>query len=576
MYEITVNPMSRFALAQLPEPVVERLVRYLDQQLLVNLALTNYTFYPPAMRRLYARLAISVDKTAPEMGDACDFAALLATVVYGYANRETVRTPEAKVTLLAARLAVLNTAMDVNHELAGYVKVITIDVDPLLMTGALQEQLTKLLTRRGLHLDQFTCNSNAFAGLAVKAALMTVWNSLDVAALSTGAYVCDASLDVSGIPPLVSELVLPVENYQKQLATIGVENMRLKTFRWVLNDVEDASEVLMRIGWNTVENLELVVTSSPNNVLDLLEVVPPLPRLKRILIVQKNPGYDTHVLNETYDLAVLAFVLALVMTLPYLHYVAIVHEVPIKGNFADGYEGNYLRRKQIFGHELARVVAQAPDRKIDVVLPNLLCLLACYDQAMNNMLWNGCKCHHCLEYLGSIDNFLLHHRYYLQPDRGYKDINSLLLFRTIGEALFRRYVFQPTWLFADSMPLKDWVWNFHLKPPPAPFRCYADDIHEDGHEWDEVDVSAPTLYLCSQWTELAYHGGVPKAMAHYLNTIMVSVVNLQRDNAEDEVIGLFMNDGGDGDYKLNIQLALFNGINYWVGRETNGTHFFMY
>lgn len=563
------------ALTDLPDPVLTRLTRFLNQQSLVNLAQTNYKFYPHCIQRLYRNLVITRALAAPELGNAADYGDSLATVVYGYIHREDKMVlPSSHLKMLTARLLVLNTSLDINHELASYIDTITIDLNDDDVDDAMLKQLNRLTQRRGVQLSRWVLTN--ITGLeAPTANTLTAWTQPQVDDASGGVYVMDSTLDVTNLPSLLHTLVLPVDNFTKLATAAPIDSMTdLTTFRWVLHNHDDAGDLLIRINWRKIRALELVITAGPETVLDVLEVVPPLPNLQRLSVVQQNPDYNTHRANETFDISVLGFLTAVVATLPQLKYFALVHDVPELGNFSDGYEGNYLRRKSILGHHLARVVSQAPGT-VAVCMPTLMQLLACYDQAMNNMLWNGCNCRHCARFLGVIDEFLLHHRYYLPSEQGYKDINSSLLFRTVGEAMHHRFVRQPTWLGGDTMVIIDDVWDFHLNRG-RPFRCYAENVHDDGREHDDVDTTEPLEYHCQQWNSLVYHQGVPKAMAHYLNTLVVLVVNLERDNAEDEVIGRMLNDGGDGDFRVNMGLVQMSGINYWVGTEPNGTHCFAY
>ena len=65
--------------------------------------------------------------------------------------------------------------------------------------------------------------------------------------------------------------------------------------------------------------------------------------------------------------------------------------------------------------------------------------LSCYEQMMNNLLWNGCKCDDCTIYLGDLDKHLMCHEIFLNFRlHQFKDIMSSNLFVTISEWLSRR------------------------------------------------------------------------------------------------------------------------------------------
>lgn len=552
-------------LIEFPDGVVDRVIGFLDQQSTINLALTNFRFYLPCLRHLYRRIVVADTSAAPSLDNAGEFSSLLATVVYGYKDNSLV----ANKRMVAARLLVLNTSLDINPALVDYIKEIYISVEP---DEAILVQL-RCICERNMNLDKWVVRDNL--GLQVpNTQLATVWTQYEVDELTaTGVYVEDADLHLSELRLSLTTLVVPADNYSNQIESAPLENMKLKKFRWVLTTIDDAATVLTRMHWRTIQELELVVAAPSAEVSDLLDMVPPLPHLHRLAVVQRHSSYDNHVANEQFDLAVLGLVTAIVATLPHLLYVCLVHDVPTLGNFEDGYEGNYLRRKKLLTHEFALVVSVAL-RPVQLVIPTLLLLLACYDQAMNHMLWNGCHCSHCEENLNNIDKFMLHHRYFNESAGGFKDINTLLIIRLVAEALLRRYVWQPTWLDADRLPLINHLWDWH-RTGGKPFRCYEKDIHADGEETDMVDTGRSDGYHCSEWTAASYQH-IPLAMAHYLALLVILVVNLERDNAEEENIGKHMNDGGDGEFYVNLGLVQLGGVSFWVGSEVNGTHYFVY
>ncbi|RCK65481.1 hypothetical protein Cantr_01296 [Candida viswanathii] len=94
------------------------------------------------------------------------------------------------------------------------------------------------------------------------------------------------------------------------------------------------------------------------------------------------------------------------------------------------------------------------NHNIILVLPNLFQSFAGYEQHMNTVLWNGCKCTHCNVYLQLIDEYLMYHKFYEKESRRYKDLNCLHLFSEIGQQLNLRMI-------QDELLTHSITWHSH-------------------------------------------------------------------------------------------------------------------
>jgi hypothetical protein len=175
---------------------------------------------------------------------------------------------------------------------------------------------------------------------------------------------------------------------------------------------------------------------------------------------------------------------------------------------------------------------------------------------------------------------MMHHRYYNEKYHGYKDLNCSIMLFTIGNAVKGRYVDEPliTQLQFDKIPLQDNLYDFHNSLSMIPFKCYQESLVELG-EFDEpepvqaVEVHDENKRRCKFNERLFYHN-YNKVICHYLDNLISDMVHLSRGDAEEEEIGVYMNDGGDEDYTFTIKKISINSIEYNIAKEVNGTHCF--
>lgn len=617
-------------LLDLPLSILNNIIYFLPQDSTINLALTNYALYKPCLRKLYRRIIIQYDpilKNNPHHRKN-DFLDSSHTVVYGMDHGSKVYGLETHLKLVAARLTVLNESLKVNPELVTYIEDISILLgnntshnDHFMQSSSIMDNLHLLIAnlkghimtrffvdnfqlRRQLDLKYITLNSIVVDDL----------DSLDhVNTLKCRELL--VSLETKSLKPpkrfsfkSLSSLILTSDETKywqfinKVLRPNDLAN--LTSFKLVFNSdtrhFNQNVELVKSLNWTKIRDLEILVGCNPHKtygdssqdyVIDCLNLIPvaELYNMEKLSIVQSFV-YDTHVKNEEFDINIFNFVDSIVSVQAQqekksaLKYFSLVHKVPLQGNFDDGLEGNYLRRMHLYSEVLPKILMSPLDggkqSKVNIILPNFFQSVACYDQPMNNMLWNGCRCKHCEEYLGCLDEYLLYHKYYDSKLQTFRDLNSSVLFTTIASQLAQRMVHHElvTHLYHLAYPLTNRLWNFHDSLVLVPFRCYdvqmVDQGEFDGEEEQEYFDSHETTQPC-KFNSSMYHSGVPISMGHYLDGLIMKIINLNRGDAEAFDLGHTFKDGGDTEeLQLNITKIIVNGINYDLDKELNGTNFF--
>ncbi|EDK47389.1 hypothetical protein LELG_05570 [Lodderomyces elongisporus NRRL YB-4239] len=602
------------SLLTFPEQVRDRIISYLPQQALINLATTNYEFYHPCMKKLYSKIAVSeIPPLRCEVDPAnkldlrrMDFQDSTRLVIYGL---QGCYKRVLNIKMINARLEVLVQALTINTELISYIKEIHI----LLKEPHLNQVIHKLSALLKLHSAQlnyfYTQNQGRCLFLTCPETELRMGNLTSLVQLE----------NLSTKLGNVTTLIFPSDQtlYWQYMSALpqNLDNFSsLSKFKFVINtSVFDRNVKLVNlIPWNKLKSLELVFDYPTNSnvedyLIDFLALLPEsVPKLKSLSIIQ-GTIFPTHASNEIFDLNMFNLIRQWCANLDYL---SIKHKLPIMGNFPDGMEGNYRRRYELYLRVLPKLINQYSSKpNVILNLPNLFQTFACYEQYMNTVLYNGCKCHHCEHYLQKLDWFLMHHKYYNVQTGQYRDMNASHLFSVLGRALNDRLIQNDLITQLDQLAFPIWncSWDFHemivdqnsncsqnndayLVPP---LKCLEKEIIEYG-EYDEdnedgIIESTASNNRCEFSRKLFSH--LPKCISHYLNDLVQEILNLHRGNAEqraDEVehgTGTdtevsFMDslkDGGDLDttHPFNIRRIIINGIVYNIGAELNGTHYYV-
>ncbi|CAH6723470.1 hypothetical protein CLIB1444_15S01992 [[Candida] jaroonii] len=305
------------------------------------------------------------------------------------------------------------------------------------------------------------------------------------------------------------------------------------------------------------------VTLNLDKPVDLLSMKIDWSKVKKLVLIYTQP-YD-HKTSELIDLSLLKF-----FNNPLnINYIVIKYNPPKDGLIDDGFEGNYLRRIRILT-TMIKIISRWPV-KVNLVLPDFLQVLSCYEQSMNHMMWNGCKCVHCDKYLVELDDFIHRHKYWDQKLNYWKDLDNSIMINQLGQFFQYRYTNTTEYDYLNQLQLVDF--NIHKNFfSGIDFQCFDSENVEHSEYNDEEDVffdALETVKHC-KFNELFQHLNI--SMIHYLETIIVSLIDLDRGDAESrDLIDEFLN---DGENQINLCNLGLNGFQFYFDSEINGTNFF--
>ncbi|KAG7663320.1 uncharacterized protein J8A68_003152 [[Candida] subhashii] len=580
--------MSSKSLLDLPLGIRLKIIHYLPQQAIINLALTNFEFYHPCMKQLYREIAIQPDP--PLRNDnrsrESDFQDTSKTVIYGFQHkRGKIVKAEIQEKMIVARLKVLVQSLKVNQELIGYIEEIYVLGDQCSkhedIAGVLNELIGVLEKLKRFYVGDYRLRKQLDMSCLKLESVVVDEEDLQydehVEELLIGHN--ETLTNLNKFAPHLKSLILPDDRIEywswmnHNLLRHKIHMPKLERIKIVfsIEEWELNLQLIELISWENITQLELIIGYKENEtdyVIDFYNLIPECPKLIKLSIIQGDI-FPTHSVNEVFDLNTFNFLTNVLSTSPKLSYLSIKHNTLQLGDFPDGVEGNYFRRWEIYMVILPKIINS---HKLIVILPNLLQSFAGYEQYMNHILWNGCKCSYCEKCLGKLDKYLLYHKYFNSKLGKYRDLNASHLFTTIAYQLNQRMVSDEllTQLNHLAFPLKNKLWDFHWNTSGRRFRCY--DIQTiDQEEYDD-DTYVPQSEIECKFDNSLY-SYVPSSMAHYVDGLVQKLINLNRGNAEadqdEELV-----DGGDVAFRLNIHKLIINGFSYTLDKEINGTHFY--
>lgn len=281
--------------------------------------------------------------------------------------------------------------------------------------------------------------------------------------------------------------------------------------------------------------------------------------------------WGTHEDDVKWDLAIFGFLATIFKlnqqsTTISLQKLTIVNDGAYNGVYPDGMEGNYLRRVELYTRTLPSLLV-SNSIPIKLSLPTLFTTLANYEQPMNNILWNGCKCAHCLEHLPNLDEYLMTHKYYSNSEKCWKDLTTCQLMVAIGDQLSKRFI-EGEDFYAKTH------WDLHKNRFGLPFLCLQHKTIDEGEFENEdlefFDAVEELTGECSIAKRTSF-SDISICISHYLKDMLLKMLNLNRGNAEGfELGGDFENDGGSS--KQIFHEIEINGILFSTGEELNGTN----
>ncbi|OVF08800.1 hypothetical protein A9F13_07g02794 [Clavispora lusitaniae] len=611
------------SLMDLPKEVLNSLLQFLPQESLLNLALTNFHFYEPCLRKLYRKLVIQVDpvlkyETKDHTRQRMDHIHSSCTTISGFASVYMNR--HAHLRMLAAKLKTMIISITTNPALATYIEEIDVCGSLDSEVAALLKQLLDLLASvpNGIHkiyiADAKLRRSLGYHNIVKSFALTCVCieGPQDLGHLSTSFPDCQeiivmnydggAPLPASVVPVMEKLISLRIRNdpnvfskfteaLLKLCSRVPFVMKHLKTFN-VVQTHDNYEQQFPYIDFETLENLQISLgcnnaTGCDQKCLELGLSRYNMLNPKRLSFIQSSKAsLNSHKYTEKWDLTIFRYVKDTVESSDSLSYLSIRHNVPDDGIIDDGFEGNYIRKVKLYTLLLPNLLATIQRHVVNLVLPNLVASLACYEQPMNTFLWNGCQCPHCKKYLAKLDKFMLYHRYYNREKAVFKDVLTTQLMRSISEVLCDRIDDDPNLgdLFLLTKPMRNVTWDFHSSKFSIPLLCLPVKNYEMGYFEDEADEKAERAQRffdaedkqndCIFLHQEKFVPNYSIVISHYLNDIIRRMINLNRGDAEDVKIG-DVKDENDGFTSLRINKMLVNGIDYNFDHEINGTIFYV-
>lgn len=607
----------------LPPRILENILFFLPQQLLLNLALTNFHFYEPCSRHLYKNIAIQLDpvlRNTLEISERrrIDFIELAVTTIGGFVSVATTRNAHAK--LVSAKIKALTNSIEVNPQLAQYITQITVKDEfsleitqalsilfhtlGLMKNAVLKIYIADFRLRKKLRYHDW-CHRFALKSVVIDdlAYLESPgFKSLNkIEELIIAGVGSTEHINISAVPVLELLVHLRIRDdsviyntvinaltdlygkrkfFMKKLKTLNVVHTHDKHIgKLPFLNTANLSNFQISLGCDDYDNCDQECLHESLNLLSFHD-------LKRLAVVQNGDAkHNSHKNTEKWDLIVFSFLKEVLENCSSLSFLSIRHNVPLDGIIDDGFEGNYLRKVKLYTIVLPRLLSTVQRHVVNLLLPNFVASLACYEQPMNTFLWNGCKCKHCEVYLEKLDDYLLYHRYYSPEKQVFKDIQTVQIMRTMSEVLTDRMCLDKNLgdMFSLDGPMRNTSWNFHDCKFSIPFRCLPvktydiNDMEDDAEEaregkeqyFDAEDKPNDCMFLKKE----QFFPNYLIVISHFLDDLIRKMINLNRGDAEDADINQ-VNYENDGWTSLQINKMLINGIDYNFDHEINGTIFY--
>ncbi|EGV63729.1 hypothetical protein PSN45_004202 [Yamadazyma tenuis] len=539
-------------LTQLSPVILDRVLEYVDPTSLVNLACTNYQFYSPCLAKLYREIVVfSTCSLVPKTHRKLSFND--KTVICGLSQcHDTVKN----LKMVEVRLSALNSALSINSDLPNLVKKVSV-FDTF--NQAVDNEIVQLLGK--ISANVYVENDKLRKYLKSK--------------ISFNSIIVDHVSDFKDIDELD---IRTGHCEQKQLffskkRSYVIQNPSffsylkknsLKIFPTSINI--DRNTELSVIDMQHLKNLE--VSLDPHTNLDFITKSIDLYRLQKLSIVQ--PDLYDHNRNEKTDLKLIEWLSLHANEFRSLSYLSISYNPPLTGQIVDEFEGNYLKKIEVL-ETLVNVINTLATPKINLVLPNYLEVLSCYEQPMNNLMWNGCKCGYCSVWLEKLDDFVNFHKYFDESSNYWKDLNNAITLNSLAQNYRCRYLARNNFDMCGSVRFQNW--DFHTNHfAPIQFQCCSlqtvyESEYNDGREiyFDTSSTQAPC-----QYRQLFIHLDI--CMVHYLQGIVNKLVRLDRGNAES--FEITDGDINDGDEPINLQNLYVSGFRFAFDKEMNGTNFY--
>lgn len=518
--------MTKQSLQNLPEKILSTIIDFLPQNDKLNLLYTNYHFYVLVQPLLYKNLLFT---KSTELKCEQSFDESLYTIIG--VMKTPLATKKLNNKIYDARQQILLEALSVNIVLCKFVQNIRIEGDyhndgnidgldetiytPLynfllsncpnlksFSTFRLYENKTIVSTLEDVQLRDFNQFGSLFKSNVKNLYLDATDNLTDLDKYGNN--------ELLQLFNRLETLVFNNETAQTLIINklnsifdttkdkyFHFTNLKLIFYHCFDDPSEQILEFLNKINLNCLKRFEIVLGCDDMTCDCLTNFIKCLVRqdlnLNGLSLVQKT-AHREHNYTEKFDY----YVTELISSYPAkdrLKFLSIRHTPPDDFNVADGFEGNYLHRKSLY-----EVVLPKLNNLEILICPTFLQSIAGYEQLISNLLWNGCNCEHCNDYLPIFDKYILNHQYYDEVKSHMTDMISPILFGNVARVLSSR-LSETNDMFLDvAVPLNRY-WDFHTAP------------YQITHSKDcSIDKSAfPAIAVC---------------VAHFLKTYVDSISDM--------------------------------------------------
>ncbi|KAL3234522.1 hypothetical protein RNJ44_03284 [Nakaseomyces bracarensis] len=227
-----------------------------------------------------------------------------------------------------------------------------------------------------------------------------------------------------------------------------------------------------------IQRLELTVNCEEPDCTCLEDylsmLAPELTSLRRLSLSQKHfTTPPNHQEQEDWDVQIGRFILRIPDAERSLTTLIIRHDPPFEGFSEDSVDGNYIRRRNLYSALLPKLKGLK-----ELIAPVMLQTLSAYEVLVADLLWNGCECEFCKNWLPIFDQYIMNHQYYSKEEGDYKDIIPTPFSAFSGFSLSQRTLTQINSLFdiTDTAPMSV-TWDFHTYENIRHFSDY--DCHFD-------------------------------------------------------------------------------------------------
>jgi hypothetical protein len=480
--------MNCGSLQDLPDGIISKIISYLPQQDKINLLYCNYKFYQLVQPLLYKNLLFAKASvlSCPICFDESSY-----TVI------GVLKTPLASDILnnkiYQTRQEILLNSLTINNSLTKYIENIIIEGLNLndetieIFEQTIISELFDFLKSNCSNLKRFSTYHTDIQNIVLPSLthiqLSTFSNFSDIIELPIkhlelniidNAYNLDQFEDEKLINFFLNLETIILNNEISQYillnklnkilngksSLIKLKNLKLIFYHYFENPYSLICSFLEKIDFNFLDSLELVLGCHDITCICLHKfnnyLIKKNINLKKLSLIQKTLHRD-HNYTEAFDFLTTE-ILRKYPNHENLKYLSIRHMPPNDFNVDFGFEGNYLHRKELFENILPLLKGLET-----FISPTLLQSVACYEQMISNLLWNGCQCQHCDDYLPIFDKYIISHQYYDEMKSHMTDMISPILFGNVAKVLSKRLIGECD-LFADSFPPLNKYWDFHTAP----------------------------------------------------------------------------------------------------------------